>query len=563
MSSGEQRRALQRHFPHHIANASKPCAYRSYLLLTGITLACLLPFSGKPFHMDDPLFVWAAQNIVHHPLNPYGFDVVWYTTAEPMWWVTKNPPLASYYGALITLLAGLSERAWHIGFALPALAVVLGTYRLAQRFTSQPLLAALAVLVTPGFLVSATGVMCDTLMVALWLWAAIFWIEGLDSNSSARLLVAALLVALCALTKYFGMSLIGLLFVYSLLQMKAFTRALLYLLVPLFALAGYQLWTHHLYGHGLLSDAMAYAGPHQDSGTSFTGKTLEGLAFAGGCALAPLIMLPLLWSRKLIFVACGVGAVVGIAVDLRVVKIAAPLAVDWNVISIQLAILVIGGLSLLALAIHDAWKRRNVESYFLGLWVLGTFVFAVFLNWTVNARSILPLIPAGAILLARRLDDRTQEARHRFFVWTLLATTACIALWVTTGDMRLAEITRQAAENVLDNSRGESANLYFQGHWGFQYYMQQAGAHPFDLRHYQPHPNDVIVIPENNTNQFDLRPDIIASQTILEEDMDSSVSTMSQPMGAGFYTSLWGPLPFAFGTVPPERYQMLTLRTPR
>jgi hypothetical protein len=34
---------------------------------------------------------------------------------------------------------------------------------------------------------------------------------------------------------------------------------------------------------------------------------------------------------------------------------------------------------------------------------------------------------------------------------------------------------------------------------------------------------------------------------------------MSQPLGAGFYASVWGPLPFAFGEVPPERYLIARL----
>jgi hypothetical protein len=43
----------------------------SYLLLTALTLLCLLPFSGKPFQVDDPLFVWAdsaheAAEIIYH-----------------------------------------------------------------------------------------------------------------------------------------------------------------------------------------------------------------------------------------------------------------------------------------------------------------------------------------------------------------------------------------------------------------------------------------------------------------------------------------------------------------
>src|SRR5271156_4447034 len=151
--------------PHNAVQTASPL--RSYLLLGMATLGCLLPFSGKAFHIDDPLFVWTAQQIAHHPFNPYGFRLVWYVTDMPMSAITKNPPLSSYYGALVGVVAGWSERAWHIGFLLPALAAVLGTYHLAERFTASPLIAAAATLFTPGFLVSATGVMCDVMMLAL------------------------------------------------------------------------------------------------------------------------------------------------------------------------------------------------------------------------------------------------------------------------------------------------------------------------------------------------------------------------------------------------------------
>jgi hypothetical protein len=32
----------------------------------------------------------------------------------------------------------------------------------------------------------------------------------------------------------------------------------------------------------------------------------------------------------------------------------------------------------------------------------------------------------------------------------------------------------------------------------------------------------------------------------------SLLATWNETMGAGFYASLWGPLPFVFGHVPPE-----------
>ncbi len=140
----------------------------SCLLLAAITLAALIPFSDKAFHIDDTLFLFAAKQIVKHPLDPYGFQLVWNTTLQPMSRVTENPPLACYYAAFVGSLAGWSERALHLAFMVPALALVFGTYRLARRCTQFPLLAALVALFTPGILVSATGIMCDTMMVALW-----------------------------------------------------------------------------------------------------------------------------------------------------------------------------------------------------------------------------------------------------------------------------------------------------------------------------------------------------------------------------------------------------------
>jgi hypothetical protein len=48
------------------------------IILIAATTACLLPFVGKSFNIDDPLFVWTAKQIVRHPIDPYGFPVVWY-----------------------------------------------------------------------------------------------------------------------------------------------------------------------------------------------------------------------------------------------------------------------------------------------------------------------------------------------------------------------------------------------------------------------------------------------------------------------------------------------------
>src|SRR5581483_75857 len=173
--------------------------------------------------------------------------------------VTKNPPLACYYAALIGSIAGWSEVALHLGFLLPAIALALGTYRLATRFTRSPLLAAAAAFLSPGVVVSASSVMCDTMMLAFWMWTAVFWIEGLENERPAYLAFSSVLLALAALTKYFGICLVPLLMVYSLARKRRIGWWAMYFLVPLALLSAYQLWTAIIYGHRMFSEAFDFA----------------------------------------------------------------------------------------------------------------------------------------------------------------------------------------------------------------------------------------------------------------------------------------------------------------
>jgi hypothetical protein len=144
------------------------------VVVAAFTLAVLLPFIGKAFHIDDPVFIWSARQIQSHPLNFYGFTLNWDGREALMATLAPNPPLASYYLALVGSLFGWSEIALHGGFLLPALAVVLGTYKLAQRFGTNPVATALVTITAPVFLLTSTSVMCDTMMLAFWVWSVFF-----------------------------------------------------------------------------------------------------------------------------------------------------------------------------------------------------------------------------------------------------------------------------------------------------------------------------------------------------------------------------------------------------
>ena len=544
---------------------------RSYLLLTAATLLCLLPFSGRAFHVDDTLFVWAAQQIAKHPLDPYGFQLTWDNSPASMADVTQNPPLASYYAALIGRVAGWSERVLHLGFLGPTLALVLGTYRLAQRFTRSPLLAALATLLTPGLLVSAASVMCDTMMLAIWVWATIFWVEGLVPARPLFLTAAALLIAAAALTKYFGAALILLFLIYAIAKLRRVGSWVLYLLIPVAILLAYQLWSAKLYGHGLLSHAAGFAATQRSfANAPLTSMVLMGISFAGGCALSALMLAPLVWSRLQAIAGVALSGIVAVSIALGWVPLGLQVGGDlvlaarhqhWLLLTIQLTFCIAGGLSVLALAATDYWEEESADSLLLALWVGGTFFFAAVINYTLNARSVLPLIPAVGILLARRVD-RIPIACHGATpskIAAALVLSGLVALWVTRADAELANSARRAAEIIYERTRGQGSALWFEGHWGFQYYMESRGAHPVDLNDPQAQPGDFVVIPVNNIQLAGIAPQFIASSQSITLPVRSGASTICRNLGAGFYSSYWGPLPYAFGPIPPERYIIVRL----
>ncbi len=531
-----------------------------------VTVACLIPFVNKAFHIDDPLFIWSAKRIQINPVDFYGFKVNWYGTEMPMAEVTENPPGACYYIAMVGKLFGWSEIVLHTAFLMPAAVAALGMYYLAKQFCSQPVLATLVAVSTPAFFVSSTNVMCDTMMLAFWVWAVVFWVEGLKTNKKSRLFFAAVLIAICALTKYFGIALLGLLFVYSLVQKRKLGVWVLYLLIPPVILAGYLWAAQSLYGRGLLSEAASFAVRFRwKEKAALFQKGLTGLAFAGGCIMTGLFYVPLLWSRRVMIVG-AILTILFILILASTEKIGSTPTrhidgVKWGFL-IQVALMAAGGVSLVALAGVDIRQCRDADSLLLLLWVVGIFFFASFINWTVNARSILPMVPAAGILLVRqveRLSKTKREARMWRVAWPLVPA-AVVALSVGWADYAWANTARGAAETISKSFENYKGNIWFQGHWGFQYYMESNGHKALDFKHSKPASGDIIIVPSNNCFSWNLpQKDFLLSQTFQVEP-PRWLATMNLSLGAAFYADVWGPMPFAVGPVAAEKYQAYIVR---
>ena len=522
-------------------------------------VAALAPFAAKAFHIDEPLFIWMAHWISRHPHDPYGFSVNWYATVQPIFLVMENPPLSSYYAALVGGVLGWSEAAMHIGFLLPAVTAIVGTFFLARRLTDSPLLAALLTLFTPVFLVSATTVMCDVWLLALWVWSIECWLGAMERHAWWLYAMSSLLAAAAALTKYFGLSLVPLLLVFTLVHDRRPRFRLLFLLIPLFAMIWFEAITKAKYGHGLFSNAVLYPWTQSPGpGKHFFKPLLTGLSFTGGCLFSCLFFAPLLKRRILIF--AGTAAFV-VFLPIFYFLFASKFSSTLTIVAVTTegALFATTAIGILALALADLLKHRTAESVLLFLWVIGTFLFASLLNWSVTSRTLLPIAPAVAILLLRYLRRSHSGGAANALPWWPLLPAALLSLLIVRADYKLAETARTAALRFRNQFRAEPGTVWFEGHWGFQYYMQQWKAKPVDVGRTIPLPGDILIVPSGNTNLYRLRGLILGPPEHVNY-AQPWLATMSAVAGAGFYSSVHGPLPWVLTDVPPERYDVQRVR---
>jgi hypothetical protein len=189
---------------------------------------------------------------------------------------------------------------------------------------------------------------------------------------------------------------------------------------------------------------------------------------------------------------------------------------------------------------------------------MGTVCFAVFFNWSINGRTLLPAAPAASILLWRALD-RSGVSPAKSYAGLVIA--LLVSLTVLAADTSLANASRSAARYMTDTYREKTGTLWFQGHWGFQYYMEAGGGKPIDLFKKRIRKNDIAVRPDNNTNLRLLKKN---NWALLEEKafpvFPLAATMIRAPASAGFYSSSWGPAPFVMGISQDELYVVKAAR---
>ncbi|MBI2627793.1 glycosyltransferase family 39 protein, partial [Candidatus Nomurabacteria bacterium] len=215
------------------------------LIIVLFVLFLTLPFANKAVHIDDIVFLYISNQITKEPLKPYSFNLEWSTLSGLATHIT-DPPLISYYAALITVLFGESKLVLHTSYIIFPLLAGVSMYYISKKFTQKPLFPTLFLITSATFVVMSHNFMLDIPFLALFLASLCFYIYGVDSKNNYLIILGAIFCGLAFLTKYSGLILLPILDIYSFLKKNP--KSLLYLSIPATIILAWNLYTFKLYG---------------------------------------------------------------------------------------------------------------------------------------------------------------------------------------------------------------------------------------------------------------------------------------------------------------------------
>ena len=467
-------------------------------LLALLAIGYVVLNACKPVHMDDAYFWRYAKQIAGHPLDPYGFSLLFYDTPVPANH-TVAPPVFLYWWAGAIAFFGDSPFLWKLWLLPLALVLVASLDALCRRFCRGIELPIVCLLVLSPALLPSLNLMTDVPALALGLAAVALTMRAVDHRSVVTAIYAGAVAGLAMQTKYTAFVVILAMLLYAATRGE-WQLWLLAAFVALLVFASWEMFTFLRYGEShflyqvenrpgiapltkwvLLGPLIVYLGG--------LAPTLVFIGFvAAGVRRGALVMACLLVALGYAIVAYAPGCALG---SMNIDVNPAPGRITWNQ-------LIFGseGILALTLCVAAAWSaskkfpdeprgpiRRlpDLDSWFLLGWlaceVAGYFILSPF----PATRRMLGIVVVATLLLGRWAARTCRDRGGPRPVHALAAFGILLGLAFYGVDLREAMADRDAVAIALERIRREdrTPRIWYAANWGFEFYAERAGMRQF------------------------------------------------------------------------------------
>jgi 4-amino-4-deoxy-L-arabinose transferase-like glycosyltransferase len=498
-------------------------------LLAALLFVLLLraPFLDQAVQGDDVNYLAAAQHAQIDPLHPNHVRYVFQGVMVDMRG-HPHPPLNGWIlAALLAMVGDIREVPFHAAYILFSLIAAASMYSLARRFSPEPLLATLLLVLTPAFVINGTSLESDLPFLAFWLWAVAAFVKAAHQGSQAWLALSVIGMSLAAMTAFQAIVLMPILGLYLWKERRGWKAGWVALFAVPAVLAGYQLF--ELITRGAMP-ATILSGYMQSYGFQ---RIVNKLKNAGaltvhlGWIVFPVLAVAAFRMNRRWLALPAVAALVG-ALFLD------PHPLFW--ISFGTGVLVL------------VWCALHSRD-FLAAWVLIFFAAAVVIFFAGSARYLLPLAAPVALLTSRALKRR----------WLIggVAAQALLSLSLAASNYEHWDGYRRF---VVNHERSwENKRVWTNGEWGLRFYAESAGA--LSLERGQKARLGELMLSSRLTLPvaFDVGTGLPAR--VAEEEIDSwlPVRIMGLNSRSGYSSASTGLRPFDISTAPLDVIRLETI----
>lgn len=504
----------------------------------------------KPYHIDDTAHLEIAQWIIREPWRPMSGQINWLQNTEPIHDLNQ-PHLYFYLLAGWGALWGFGEVPMHFLQSFFTLACIILTYRIAKIIVpSGALLTTALLMLSPAFVVGQ-NLMVDVPLLSLWLAFFYVLIAPPFKSEIRRFVLAGFFAGGACLIKYSSLPLTLLMLLY--LIIKRHFRLIWTVSIPAMMLILWSCWNYLDYG----SVHMLERRPVPFSWNDVAQMSVSWLICLGAILPYSLIyfrpnseLRPKTFSTSAKWLVVILSAMLFAALHLYKLDVS-------RTEKIFLLIFFTNGIAIVLTLLwcflrgwFQIFSQQQQAILLFYLWVAAGASFIVLYAPFMATRHVLLVIVPISLLLARSVEPPSLAWRS-----AMVLLTASLSLVLGVSDWTWANFYKEKAV-AIRRELPATANIYFTGHWGWQWYAKQNGMKQLEALKPQLEIGDYLVYPlavaDNQTLKNIPADRKLALQKIYREPF-SLLTFFSTGDSARFYASDTEQAPWiiSFNAIPP------------